>query len=41
MGHQAQVLRRQGYELGQGYLYARPLAAEDLAVRLQPAPQPA
>ncbi|WP_432994169.1 putative bifunctional diguanylate cyclase/phosphodiesterase [Dactylosporangium sp. CA-233914] len=27
---QAEALRRQGYELGQGFLYARPLAAGDL-----------
>ncbi|GAA3257646.1 putative bifunctional diguanylate cyclase/phosphodiesterase [Dactylosporangium siamense] len=27
---QAELLRRQGYQLGQGYLYARPLAPEQL-----------
>nr|BFE60403.1 bifunctional diguanylate cyclase/phosphodiesterase [Dactylosporangium thailandense] len=37
---QAELLRRQGYELGQGYLYARPLAPEELEARLQPAAQP-
>ncbi|WP_433202795.1 putative bifunctional diguanylate cyclase/phosphodiesterase [Dactylosporangium sp. CS-047395] len=35
---QAQVLRQQGYLLGQGYLYARPMAPHELEERLEPAP---
>ncbi|MFB9441482.1 putative bifunctional diguanylate cyclase/phosphodiesterase [Dactylosporangium vinaceum] len=37
---QARLLQRQGYELGQGYLYARPLSPAELEARLEKATQP-
>jgi sensor c-di-GMP phosphodiesterase-like protein len=34
---QAVLLRNLGYRFGQGYLYGRPLAPDDLAARVAPA----